>query len=218
MPTPKEGYHLADGSRVPGTTTVIGRFKDSGGLIHWAWTEGREGRDYRVTRDNAANSGTIGHEMVERHIKGEPIPEESNDYPVDVWMRAKQAFSSYLDWERHTKLKVIATEVRMVSERYRYGGTLDAVGEIDGKLCLLDWKTGGVYGDTVIPQLAAYINLWNEHHPDAPITGGAHIGQFSKTEADFTHRYFADVSDGWEAFKRMRELYDIVFRLKKRAA
>ena len=32
MPTPKKGYYV-DGEKVPGVTTVLGRFKESGGLI-----------------------------------------------------------------------------------------------------------------------------------------------------------------------------------------
>jgi hypothetical protein len=36
IPTPKRGYYTTSGVRVPGTTTIIGRFKESGGLIHWA--------------------------------------------------------------------------------------------------------------------------------------------------------------------------------------
>ena len=72
MPTPKKGYYLSDGSRVPSVTTVIGRFKDAGGLIHWAWKEGSEGRDYRETRDAAASVGTFAHAMVNAHIHNEP--------------------------------------------------------------------------------------------------------------------------------------------------
>ena len=33
---PKAGYKNAAGEKVPGVTTVIGRFKDSGALLHWA--------------------------------------------------------------------------------------------------------------------------------------------------------------------------------------
>src|SRR6266536_485216 len=29
---------------VPGTTSIIGRFKDSGGLLHWAFQQGKSGR------------------------------------------------------------------------------------------------------------------------------------------------------------------------------
>ena len=36
MPTPSEGYRI-DGKRVPSVTTIIGRFKESGALLRWAW-------------------------------------------------------------------------------------------------------------------------------------------------------------------------------------
>ena len=32
-------YKLKDGTLVPGTTTIMGAFKDSGGLVHWAWEQ-----------------------------------------------------------------------------------------------------------------------------------------------------------------------------------
>ena len=35
MATPKQGYTLADGTRVPGTTTVTGRFKVASHLSEW---------------------------------------------------------------------------------------------------------------------------------------------------------------------------------------
>ena len=75
MPTPREGYYAADGKRVPGVTTVIGRFKDSGGLIHWAWNEGKEGRDYRDTSGKAADIGTLAHAFVEAKLMGKPEPD-----------------------------------------------------------------------------------------------------------------------------------------------
>lgn len=40
MPHPKSGYKV-DGKSVPGTTTIIGRFKDAGGLLYWACEQGR---------------------------------------------------------------------------------------------------------------------------------------------------------------------------------
>lgn len=71
MPHPRSGYHLKDGTRVPGTTTIIGRFKESGGLIWWAWDLGMKGLDYRDVRDKAADAGTLVHAMVEAHAAGE---------------------------------------------------------------------------------------------------------------------------------------------------
>ena len=42
MPTPRTGYHTADGTRVPSVTTILGRFKESGALIAWAGKVGYE--------------------------------------------------------------------------------------------------------------------------------------------------------------------------------
>ena len=63
MPTPPQGYFNAAGERIPGTTTIIGRFKESGALVHWAWKLGMEGKDYREVR--AADAGTAAHAMME---------------------------------------------------------------------------------------------------------------------------------------------------------
>jgi len=71
MARPKAGYFLKDGNRVPGTTTITGRFKESGGLVYWAWDLGKKGIDYREARDTAASAGTLVHAMVEAHAAGE---------------------------------------------------------------------------------------------------------------------------------------------------
>ena len=33
-----------DGTKIPGTTTIIGRFKESGGLLQWAFKQGKAGK------------------------------------------------------------------------------------------------------------------------------------------------------------------------------
>jgi hypothetical protein len=42
MGTPKGGYFSAAGEKVPSVTTILSRFKDSGGLMFWAYKTGRE--------------------------------------------------------------------------------------------------------------------------------------------------------------------------------
>ena len=58
MPHPKGGYRDEDGKRIPGVTTVIGRFKESGALIRWAYGRGRDGEELYESRDKAAEAGT----------------------------------------------------------------------------------------------------------------------------------------------------------------
>jgi hypothetical protein len=207
-------YALADGTVVPSVTTIISRFKDSGGLIHWAWSEGAAGRDYRATRDAAANAGTLAHQMVEADIRGHAWQAPTGT-DMDVLRRAEGAVGNYREWARQTNLSVVETERRMVSEKHRFGGTLDAM-LISGRLSLGDWKTSdGVYQDYLI-QLAAYGLLWQENEPERPIDGGYHLLRFAKDAPDFAHYHFGELEDAARAFLLMRELYDIDKRLKAR--
>ena len=79
---PTQIYKTKDGKRVPSVTTITGRFKESGGLIWWAWDLGIQGIDYRKVRDSAADAGTLAHAMIcEKHAGKETgIDDEGNVY------------------------------------------------------------------------------------------------------------------------------------------
>ena len=53
-------YKKADGTRVPSATTYLGVLAKPA-LIHWAWELGVQGLDYRKVRDQAGETGTLGH-------------------------------------------------------------------------------------------------------------------------------------------------------------
>jgi len=218
MAHPKGGYKNKAGKKVPGVTTIIGRFKDSGGLLWWAFEQGKSAERGEINslydkRDEAAEAGTLAHTMVENHING--IESTLPENPTDIQKQAWQGYQNYLKWAETTKIEVIEQEMEMVSEQYQFGGCPDAV-MVKGELALGDWKTSnGVYPDYLI-QLAAYKVLWEENHPDRPIIGGFHLCRFSKEHADFTHHFWSELDDAWEQFKLFRRAYDINKKLKKR--
>lgn len=214
---PTAPYHLADGTRVPGTTTIIGRFKDSGGLMQWAFQQGRAGAPHLYAEaEKAADIGTLAHAMVEAHIKGEDPEGVFNGASEDHRAKARNAFSEYLEWAAQTDVRITEQEMHLVSEEHRFGGTPDAIGVIGNSLCLLDWKTSNaVYCDYAI-QLAAYRHLWDENHPEQPLTGPSYLLRFSKNYPDFEARKFGDLSEAWELFKLYRRAYDLDKELRKR--
>ena len=215
MPTPKAGYFLADGSRVPGVTTIIGYCKIGGiePLLSWANRMGLEGKSHRDERDKAADAGTLAHAMIERDILGHTVAMEGE---VDLIAKATSAYGAYCEWATQSRLEIIGTEMGLVSERHKYGGTPDAIGKINGRVVLLDWKTSNsVYADHLI-QLAAYKALVEEC-TDWKIEG-FHLCRFAKEHGDFAHHYYPDLSEAWDAFLHMRALYEIGKQLKKRAA
>lgn len=213
MPTKVGGYFLDDGTRVPSVTTIISRFKDAGGLIHWAWNLGREGKDYRAERDKAADSGTLAHTAVEKWIK-----QESMEWigELEVVEKAQVAFSAFLKWAAQTKLSVSHQELALISHQYKFGGTFDAI-LVQGKRAMGDWKTSnGLYPEYLI-QVAAYGHLWMENYPEEPINGGYHILRFDKEFGDFHAHHWSELNRAWEAFLHLRALYEIDKELKKRS-
>lgn len=213
MPTARAGYFKKDGTRVPSVTTVIGRFKEAGGLIHWAWDLGKQGKDYREVRDEAADAGTLAHAAAEAWIHQQKFEFTGTE---DVVERAKRSFGAFLEWTEQTQLRVTHTEMPLVSELYSFGGTFDAI-LVRNRRAMGDWKTSNaVYGEYLI-QVAAYGKLWQEHFPDEPIDGGFHLLRFDKTYGDFHHHWWGELDRAWDAFLHLRALYDIDKELKQRA-
>ena len=211
---PANIYRTENGVRVPGVTTIIGARKETGGLMHWAWQMGIDGLDYRDARDGAAESGTMAHSMIEHDITKNDAAFDASD---PLFERAMNGFKQYKVWAAQTKLKVLCSELTLVSEKYKFGGQIDAVGYVNEELSLIDWKTSNaIYADHLI-QAVAYIKLYNENNEDNPITGGVHICRFSKEHADFAHHHFKDgLIVAWRTFLAMMEVYQNMKELKKR--
>ena len=212
---PTQPYILKDGTKVPGTTTIIGRFKESGALINWAWKLGLEGKDYRKERDDAASAGTLAHAMVESWIKNSRVEGVLDGIEDGLANKARLAYLSFKEWASQTQLKITHSELPLISEKYRFGGTIDSM-LVNGKLSLGDWKSSNAIYHDYLLQLAAYGILWEEHFPDQPITGGYHICRFSKTDADFEHRWFGELEDAKEMFLHLRAAYELDGKLKRR--
>jgi hypothetical protein len=220
MPHPRKGYYVGD-QKVPGVTTLIGRFKESGPLMYWAFEQGKAAQRGEITnlydkRDSAAEAGTLAHSLVEAKIHGLPLPDLSS-YPPEIALQATQGYENYLRWQEDNKIEIACQEMELVSEKHLYGGCPDAIGKNSrGDLCILDWKTSnGVYLDYLL-QIAAYNNLWLENHPDMPLTGGFHLLRFSKEHADFAHHYWSELDEAWEMFLLFRRAYDLDKLLKRR--
>ena len=221
-----EGYYLADGTRVPGVTTITGRGKNSDGLIHAAkkrWHEaGRQGlpfsRDAYWGSGDALGAGNITHQWIEDTLHGSdltPFPAA----PDETYAQALAGYEAFLEWREQFKPEIVETETPLISEEYRFGGTLDAVAIVADKHALFDWKTSNAtYGD-YIAQVAAYRQLTRERDGDAA-PNRAFLLRVGKTYADFHyHSWPESVLDiGWRWFLSAQELYRTDYKLKKLAA
>lgn len=222
MPRPAGGYRNAAGKRIPGVTTITGRWKESGGLIAWAWKMGRDGRDLNDARDAAADAGTIAHEMIDAHLHGGAF--EPDSYAPPLVKSAEHAFLGFLEWFERNKISLVESEVSMISEKYQFGGTFDAAmaGASNGGITMLDFKTSnGIYTEMLIQVAGAYTLLWEENRPGKPITS-IDILRVSKPEqpddpVSFNHCHWSGeiIPIAQRQFILLREAYDLDQRLKK---
>jgi len=150
-------YKNKDGKRLPSVTTIL---KDLGfstdALMRWQAKIFRSGKDPDDIKNEAAGIGTTVHSMIEHWIFGQDefIPDEN--VTREIILEAKKGFSEYIKWSEKNKVEYLESEVRLISEKYRYGGTADGIVRIDGKVYLLDFKTSKHVYMAHIAQLAAY--------------------------------------------------------------
>lgn len=235
MATARYGYKLADGTKVPSVTTIL-KIKDPGALLNWAYKTGRahgvlEGQGKEAPAglydgNDALPIGTCVHEMCEVFVKGgdpmrhleETMEKVKTLDPAAFRAQVVSAYSAFEFWCKGTQLEIVDCEVPVLSETHRYGGTLDFIGKLNGKLVLGDFKTsGGVYPEYLI-QLVAYAKAYEECTGNK-INGGYHLLRFSKENGDFGHHFYPSLDDdAWPAFLNLRSLYDLNEKLKKRAA
>lgn len=191
-------YKTKDGAIVPGATTIIknnlGWNKQA--LLGWMRREALRGNDPYKMRDKAADIGTIAHYLCECDAKG--IKPDLSEYaPADVEV-AENCFLGYLDWKKQHNAKIVKTELQLVSEKYKFGGTIDTICTINGgELVLGDIKTSsGIYPTHKI-QVAAYYNLALETGYDLK---EAFLLHFDK-KGNFAVHKIRELDYYWEIFK-----------------
>ena len=198
-------YKLADGKTVvPGTTTITGLLNKPE-LVRWANKKGLEGIDCTKYTDEAAKIGTLAHAMIQADLTGEQL--DLRQYtPLQV-DQAENAVLSWFEWKKKHEIIPIECETAHVSEKYKYGGTVDCYCLLDGKATLLDFKTGKAIYDEYFVQLAAYKNLLEELDLPVEETRILRVGR-DETEG-FEERSVADTRKYWEIFQHLLGIYNL---------
>ena len=227
MARPKAGYDI-DGEPIPGTTTLCGLLNKPA-LVGWAgklctevgWRAGKAGEPMPRwtdicygTRDDAASAGTLVHELFDAYIRKHLLPTIPD---TDIGKAAERGFANARRWLDGSAMAIEAYEKPLVSRKYRYGGTPDALGmSTDGAIALVDWKTSaGVYPEMIV-QMAAYRQLLIEATETS--IQGVHLVRFSRDHGDFAHYYYGnDLLDiGWTVFEALLKLQPALKLLEKR--
>lgn len=203
-------YYAADGIQIPGVTTITGMRKVEQ-LTGWAFKVAREYPEltspYQL-KDDIAQIGKAAHAIVTAHIRGEQ-PDVSDFTPNEV-KAAQPSFEKFLRWSEHHKVEILESgDKPFISELYRYGGTPDLYGRVDGKLTVLDFKTGKAIYDEYFYQTAAYAAAIEEvtgvQVDQTWILGIGRAGKTVHEEIRTRDEWLLD----FEWFKAMRRVYEV---------
>ena len=203
-------YYTKDGELVAGSTTILSVMAKPN-LIRWAWNCGIKGEDYTKVRDSAGSVGTITHLMITEELQNR-VP-DLKDFTQNNIDSATLCLNSFHEWRKAHTLEVIHVEKPLISEIYRYGGTPDFLGLVNGELELMDFKTSnGIWNDYYY-QLASYRQLEIENGYNVET---ARILRFSKGDnVEFEDRLIKQFSYEFELFTHCLAIYNLLKTMKR---
>ena len=153
------------------------------------------------TLDRAANKGTSVHNAIENYIK----------FGIDdVSPEHRGYFDGFLDWLDEKKPVFVSSEFQCYHKLMMYGGTLDLLCIIDGKLNLIDFKSTSVLSDMLCGvQLEGYSQALASHGIKVDKKRILHLkkdGKWSDPE------YPASDPLRWRVFGSLKCVYDWISR------
>jgi len=177
------GYKDANGTKVPGVTTLLSKGLPKPALVNWA---ARTAAEYAVDNWDALTAASVSERLEQIRnapnanknaaaLRGTKLHDAAQQLQeqgvVDVDPEQLPLVESYLAfctaWDLHAEY----VESAVYSVTHGYAGTLDLIATLnDGKRWLLDLKTSkGVYGDMALQQAAyryaEYLADGDEHIP-----------------------------------------------------
>jgi len=202
-------YYTSSGEQVPGVTTILSVLNKPA-LVAWANRMGLQGIDTHKYVDEAASVGTLAHALIMESLGGKKVAH--GDFTADQLARAQHGVNTFNNWKKYQDLEPKLLEEPLVSDVYRYGGTIDMLAVLNDEATLIDLKTSsGIYEEHVF-QVGAYWKLLSEAGQEIK---GARILRIGRSEGEgMDERVLSGVQvlNAWRVFEHCLEIY----RLKKR--
>lgn len=128
-----------------------------------------------IVRDalRKADTGTAVHAEIERHIKV-LLTSGGKQRAVSVLHLAYQ-MDQFFTFERIRGVRWLASEVPLLCECHEIGGTVDALAMVDGKITVVDFKTGRRTWLDHVLQLAGYWHLLEVNGTKPQAAGILHL-------------------------------------------
>ncbi len=124
-------YTTPTGNKYPSVTTVLGA-KEKQGLLDWRNSLGPVKADRETKR--SSDRGTAVHLMVERFLNNESDPTKHQRIEHIVEFNSLKLLLKNIN-------NIMLQESALYSDDFRIAGRVDCVGEYQGKLSVIDFKT-----------------------------------------------------------------------------
>ena len=109
---------------------------------------------YRSSSKDALNIGSITHEWVEEAINWKLGNGTAPSLPDNE--QAQSSIDGFRLWLQENDVEWLSAEEKIYHNRFNYAGTVDAVANINGEFCVVDFKTSSGIWDEYFLQAAAY--------------------------------------------------------------
>jgi len=149
-------YKTPSGNKYPSITTILSA-QSKQGLLEWRKKVGEEQAN-KISKA-AASRGTKLHAYVENYLNNVNAIDEMS-------FIQKELFTSILP-ELHKIDNIHVQEQKLYSDYLRLAGTVDCIGEYEGKLAVIDFKTSSKlkkkeWISSYFMQCAAYAIMYEE--------------------------------------------------------
>ena len=210
---PHQVYKNSKGEKLVSVTTVLSVINKPA-IPAWANKLGFEGINYFEELQRTAKIGSLVHAICEFYTAKTPIEwEKYTKEEIKKGCTISKRFFEFVSLQ--DEFEPILSEGAFASDKYGFGGTVDAIARLNGKITLLDYKTSGAIYDEMIAQVSAYKLLAEEK--------GYKIEQviilrFGREEAEgYEYREISkkELKQGLKVFKSALKLYKEKKELEK---
>ncbi len=172
---------------------------------------------HEVKKQEAGGVGKEVHEFAEKYSLYKSGKGDKPELPENN--QARNGVNAFLDWYLAHDVEFLEAERLIYSKKYGFVGMADGIAKVNGKKCLIDYKTGnGIYNEHYL-QVTGYRIAYEEETGEK--LDGALILHFDKKTGEFkTPRFISDFDHeanipaflaAYELKKRDKELNKITF-------
>lgn len=184
----------------PSITSILSIYPKGIGFNRYL-TEQSSWQSAQEQLEEAGARGTAVHRATEMLEQGLTLKQES--YPVDQW----QMLMGFVNWYNEYSPKIIASELKLVSDKLKTGGTIDRIYEIGGKNILLDIKTSKKIYNNYWVQVAAYEKLLLENKSFPKIDGLSILRLTPLRKCCYEYIVIESWKELWELFQSCQRIW-----------